>query len=134
MNKNIMKRLKHYPFTLLLVAAVWYLSLFTPPKTQLDDVQFIDKWAHLLMYGSLTFVLWWEDSRTRKTLTTWKRATLLFLCPVAMGGLVELAQAYCTTNRSGDWLDFAANTTGCLIGLGIGRAIEHLKKGRQHPR
>ena len=81
MNKNIMKRLKHYPFTLLLVAAVWYLSLFTPPKTQLDDVQFIDKWAHLLMYGSLTFVLWWEDSRTRKTPTTWKRATLLSYTP-----------------------------------------------------
>lgn len=37
-----------------------------------------------------------------------------------MSGLIELAQAYCTTCRSGDWLDFAANTVGVLLGNVIG--------------
>jgi len=29
-------------------------------------------------------------------------------------------QAYCTTNRAGEWLDVAANATGCTIGAAIG--------------
>ena len=32
-----------------------------------------------------------------------------------MGGLLELLQAYATTTRNGDWLDFAANTTGVTL-------------------
>jgi len=28
---------------------------------------------------------------------------------------VELLQEYCTTYRGGDWLDFAANTTGAVL-------------------
>ena len=35
-------------------------------------------------------------------------------------GMVELLQEYCTTYRGGDWLDFAANTTGALIASLIG--------------
>ena len=31
---------------------------------------------------------------------------------VLFSGMVELLQEYCTTYRGGDWLDFAANTTG----------------------
>lgn len=43
------------------------------------------------------------------------------LAPIIMGGLVELAQAYLTNGvRSGDWLDFAANSCGALSGAIIG--------------
>lgn len=41
----------------------------------------------------------------------------LYIGPVAMSGLIELAQAYCTTDRSGDWLDLAANAIGALAGI-----------------
>jgi hypothetical protein len=38
-----------------------------------------------------------------------------------MGGLVELAQAYCTGGRrSGEWLDFLANSLGVCLGVLIG--------------
>ncbi|MCD8306287.1 MAG: hypothetical protein LUC49_06490 [Prevotella sp.] len=41
--------------------------------------------------------------------------TLATAC--AMGGLIELAQAYLTAGiRSGDWLDFAANAAGAALG------------------
>lgn len=44
-----------------------------------------------------------------------------FLAPVAMGGLVELAQAYCTGGRrSGEWFDFVANSVGVVLGTLIG--------------
>ena len=31
-----------------------------------------------------------------------------FVCPVLFSGAVELLQAFCTTYRGGDWLDFAS--------------------------
>lgn len=38
-----------------------------------------------------------------------------------MSGLIEILQATCTGGRrSGDWLDFAANTTGATIGVVTG--------------
>jgi hypothetical protein len=38
-----------------------------------------------------------------------------------MSGLIELAQAYCTGGRrSGEWLDFLANSTGATLMLGVG--------------
>ncbi len=38
-----------------------------------------------------------------------------------MSGLIELLQAYCTGGRrSGDWLDFAANTAGATLAAVIG--------------
>ncbi len=37
-----------------------------------------------------------------------------FIC-VLYGGLLEVMQAKCFSNRSADWQDFVANTFGCLI-------------------
>ncbi len=121
MTHELSKWIKRHPVTTVLVLAIWYLSLFTPPETELDDVRFIDKWAHLLMYGFLTFVLWTEDHRQRhgKTFPV-TRVIVLYAAPVAMSGLVELAQAYCTTDRNGDWLDLAANAAGALLGMVLG--------------
>ncbi len=53
------------------------------------------------------------------------RAILIVLVAAcAMGGLIELAQAYLTAGiRSGDWLDFAANSVGALLGAIIALPI-----------
>ena len=49
------------------------------------------------------------------------------IAPVAMSGCIELMQAYCTDTRSGDWLDFLANSIGvglaALIGLYLLRPL-----------
>ena len=46
---------------------------------------------------------------------------LAFLAPLLMGGLIELAQAYCTGGRrSGEWLDFLANSLGVVLGTLVG--------------
>ena len=44
----------------------------------------------------------------------------VFVATVAMRGLLELLQAYCTTYRSGDWLDLAANAIGAALGTAVG--------------
>ena len=116
MTHELTKWIRRHPIVILILV-IWYLSLFTPPKTELANVRFIDKWAHLLMYGSLAFVLWMEDWRVRKASPSMPRALALYIGPVAMSGLIELAQAYCTTDRSGDWLDLAANAIGALAGI-----------------
>ena len=117
MTHELTKWIRRHPISVILILVIWYLSLFTPPKTELANVRFIDKWAHLLMYGSLAFVLWMEDWRVRKASPSMPRARALSIGPVAMSGLIELAQAYCTTDRSGDWLDLAANAIGALAGI-----------------
>ena len=65
MRNKITNYLKKCPFTLILIVAIWYLSLFTPPETRLDNVRFIDKWVHILMYGTLSVVLWVEVLRMK---------------------------------------------------------------------
>lgn len=117
MTHELTKWIRRHPISVILILVIWYLSLFTPPKTELANVRFIDKWAHLLMYGSLAFVLWMEDWRVRKASPSMPRALALYIGPVAMSGLIELAQAYCTTDRIGDWLDLAANAIGALAGI-----------------
>ena len=119
--KRFRHLIAHYPLSLLCIAAVWYLSLFIiVPEMPINDVPFIDKWTHFVMYGGTTTVIWWEYLRCHRTLEPWKLFLLAWLAPVLMSGLLELLQAHCTTTRAGEWLDFAANTTGATIGNLIG--------------
>ena len=128
MTHELTKWIRRHPISVILILVIWYLSLFTPPKTELANVRFIDKWAHLLMYGSLAFVLWMEDWRVRKASPSMPRALALYIGPVAMSGLIELAQAYCTTDRSGDWLDLAANAIGALAGSVLSGMLTRKKR------
>lgn len=108
---------RKYPFSLALVGVIWVICLIPIPESPLSHVRFIDKWTHLVMYATLCLVVWWEASRQR----TSRVLLLTWLLPVLMGGLVELAQRYCTGGvRSGDWLDFLANATGATLAQPIG--------------
>lgn len=123
---------RHYPLSLLCIALIWFLSL-TPffPETPFDNVQLIDKWTHLVMYGGTCGVIWWEYLRHHQQLN--KRKLLLWplLGMIALGGVIELLQAYCTTTRSGEWLDFYADTVGVLLGNGVGLLMNVLYFKRQ---
>ncbi len=124
----MMKTIRHllgcYPFTLICIALIWFLCLFVVmPETPVDDVPFIDKWTHLVMYGGTTSVLWFEFLRCHHRLEAWKLFFYAFLGLILMSGLIELLQAYCTTNRAGEWLDFAANSTGVVLGTLVGLGL-----------
>ena len=121
---------KKYPLSLLCLALIFILS-FTPffPETPFDEVQFIDKWTHLVMYGGTTSVMWLEYLRNcRKEVCRPNFQTLfwvVFVGMILLGGLVELGQAYCTTTRSGEWLDFWADSIGVLLGNLLGWLLHH---------
>ena len=50
--KNLLQR---YPLSCVLIVVIWVLCL-TPwiPESPLNNVRLIDKWTHLVMYGTLT--------------------------------------------------------------------------------
>lgn len=135
--KKVTSTVRRYPFSTLCIVVIWLLSL-TPffPETPFDTVELADKWTHFIMYGGTSFVMWGEYWRrhspstlhlppsTLSKLWLWAGVGLSL-----MGGLLELLQAYCTTTRSGEWLDFGADSIGALGVCLIGTVIYQLRKG-----
>ena len=121
---NIPLYIKKYPCSCLLVLVIWVVCMIPIPETPLDEIDLIDKWTHFVMYGILTITIWWEYRRrhekAKRTLRLWIGGVV---CPVVMGVLVELAQAYLTTCRSGDWVDALCNSLGVLLGVIVGLFI-----------
>ena len=123
--------MRKYPLSTLCIILIWVLSL-APffPETPLDNVAFIDKYTHFVMYGGTCSVMWWEHLRQckknarRVNLQAFGGWTLVSL--IALGGLMELLQAYATTTRSGEWLDFWADSIGVLLGTLVGLLLYRL--------
>lgn len=126
-----MNLIKRYPLSLLEVITIWVVCLIPVPETPLDDVAFIDKWTHFVMYGTLSLTIWMEYYRNNhaiKPLLSRESILFAFLLPVIQGGLIELAQKYLTTCRSGDWLDFVCNTLGVVLGTLLATIIIRIIK------
>ena len=130
-----------FPFTTLCLVLIIVLSFFSPPHTPLDNVAMIDKWTHLVMYGGTVGVFWLEYWRAHYRRGFFLGAAALalfaFVVPVALGGVIELLQAYCTGGRrSGEWLDFLADSLGvvlaCLGGLTIIKSLARRLWARDH--
>lgn len=118
---RVMKRyLKNYPLTILVIAAITFLSLFNPPEVKIQTVTNIDKIAHLCMYGGLEVILWLEYLKHHSSLSMLKIWLLAILTPILFGGILELAQMYLTDTRSGDWIDFVSDSLGVFLGAAFG--------------
>lgn len=124
--------LRRYLFTLLLILTIVLLSLLPMPDIKMaEDVPLADKWTHMVMYGALTLVIWFDYKQTHRQYNSLRLLLFAFLAPIAMGGTLELMQAYLTTCRSGEWLDFVANSVGVCIGTIGGLLLKIPKKLRQ---
>ena len=85
----------------------------------------IDKVVHLLMYATFAFLCLWGYRKQfiSNGIEYQKRALLLaVVISIAYGGLTEIMQEYLVPKRTGDWLDFLADS----IGTGIGVLIFYL--------
>ena len=120
--------IKKYPFSDVCILLIWILSLVPFfPETPLDDVKFIDKWVHIVMYGGTFLVLWIEYTIKHNRPDYKKLFVWGWLLPIVMGGVIELLQEYCTGgHRSGEWIDFAADATGVTLAALIGLLILRL--------
>ncbi len=86
----------------------------------MDNVAFIDKWTHLVMYGGTTAVIWWEYVNSHHHLVRRKLFVYVLGGMIVLGGVIELLQHYATTTRSGEFLDFIADSLGVIIGTLLG--------------
>lgn len=117
---NYKKIIKQQPISVGIIILIWIVCMIPVPETPLSNVSLIDKWAHVIMFGSLALIIILEytfriDKKIKPLLI---RGMVI---PIIMGGLVELAQAYLTcSTRSGEWLDFLADSIGVVIGCIIG--------------
>ncbi len=113
--------IKRYPFTTVLILGIWVVCLIPIPETPLSGVTLIDKWTHVVLYTILGCCIWIETARSRQKLSNKQLFILTFAAPIIMGGLIEIVQATCTGgNRSGEWMDFLADSIGVVLSLLIG--------------
>lgn len=124
-------RFKKYPFSCVLIAVIWYLSLlFEVPETPLNDVPLVDKWVHMVMYGGTFSVLWIEYIRQHRQPDYKKLLLWALIAPIVMSGIIELLQEYCTETRQGEWTDLLANSIGVVLAAVIGLVLLRLHARR----
>ena len=110
--------MKQYLFTIIVTVAIVVLSTIPIPENPpLGDVPLMDKWVHMVMYGGLVFVMWVDQVVRGKREFSWMVRGIMLLDAIVLGGLMELVQAYLTTCRSGDWIDFEADAIGAALGV-----------------
>lgn len=107
----------------LVVAVLWTLIIFglccTPgqyiPTTNWLELLSFDKFVHASIFFTLA-ILWLIYLFKSNKQSNTSMILAILLC-IAYGGMLEIMQATVFSNRSGDWLDFIANSFGCLMGL-----------------
>lgn len=120
--------LKRYFWSILATFCILVACLIPIPEIKpLEDVPLMDKWTHFVMFGGLACAVWYDIWRSRIRYSVMTIVTLAIVLPVIYGGLTELAQAYLTTCRQGDWLDCIANTIGVIIAIPIGLIMKRIK-------
>ena len=132
--------LKSYPVSCFYILVIWILCFMSVPHTPLDNVTLIDKWVHTTMYLGTCGTIWYEYLRRhrrkcdigggwRYEISRSRLFVLAWLAPIMMSGLIEILQATCTGGRrSGDWMDFVANSIGVTLAALGAMAVLRLKR------
>ena len=124
--------LKNHALSLFLTVVIIALSLCPIGRIELaEGVPLADKWTHMVMYAALSLALAWEYHRNhvrqaqcKHTHIVWLRfLSIVLLLPIVLGGVMELAQAYCTNYRSGEWLDLVADAIGAAVATALAAVL-----------
>jgi hypothetical protein len=95
---------------------------FIPSVSWLELLSF-DKWVHATMFfilNSLLFLVVIKRKQPKQYMI------IYFLVCVLYGGLLELMQAKCFSNRSADWQDFVANSFGCIVAVLLFKKLRNI--------
>lgn len=114
---RVSRVLRMYPMSIIVLGILMYLSFMNPSDKEIPMMTNADKLVHFCMYLGVSGVFWLEWIRAHRPGKAFNVKGLLYCClfPVALGGLIEIAQEYLVEFRSGDWLDFAANSAGVAL-------------------
>ncbi len=99
----------------LWASIVLKLTLSSPnklPRFKFPPEMHLDKWVHFTLFGVQTWLLLVGLSQLGKIQNTWSVLWIsASVCAFSIS--IEYLQPY--VGRTHDWLDVAANTTGCAI-------------------
>ncbi|MBN2669618.1 MAG: VanZ family protein [Bacteroidales bacterium] len=99
---------------------VYWLSTFSVYQknhhTFLLNIPHLDKAVHFFMYFTL-ITLWLSDYFKVRQICLYRKMIWIVVACFFYGVLMELIQAFFTTNRNGDILDAITNGLGAIIGL-----------------
>lgn len=113
--------IKQYTLSLICMVVIWILCLVPIPETPLSQINMVDKWTHIVMFGGWCTVLWLEYGLHHQVINMKRAIPYAIIFPILMGGLIEIVQQTCTGgNRSGDFIDFIADAIGVALGASIG--------------
>lgn len=113
--------IKQYTLSFICMVVIWILCLVPIPETPLSQINMVDKWTHLVMFGGWCTVLWLEYGLHHQVINIKRAIPYAIIFPILMGGLIEIVQQTCTGgNRSGDFIDFIADAIGVAMGAAIG--------------
>ena len=85
------------------------------PHFDFTSIIRIDKIAHLLLFGTETYLIAIASKKSNSNRSNFKIILPAFLIGSVFGIMIEILQATVFINRSFDYLDMLANTIGCGI-------------------
>jgi len=112
--------LKRYWLSILVLLIIFILCFIDTAPLPKQPVVNFDKLVHSIMFLGLSGVIFFDATGYLRFPISKERLFWgVFLFPVAIGGLIEIMQAYLTTSRTGDWFDFLFDGVGAAVGFGI---------------
>ena len=120
---SLVRFVKRYPWSLVVVAAILFLSFFKPPQQDFVPVTNIDKLAHFCMYAGFCSVVWLEYFLSHSGVNRGRVIWLAVVAPIVFSGAIEVMQGYLTTYRGMDWYDLIFNTIGVVFALFFARYV-----------
>ena len=96
------------------------------------DLKQLDKPGHMGFHFGIT-LFWYLYFRFQKEFLLRKAILCAVAFSLAFGISIELIQAFCTTNRSGDLLDVCANATGSLLAIVLVASVGSIRNGMRNP-
>lgn len=118
---------KNSPVFAFIWAAIIFALCATPgqfiPSANWLELLSFDKWVHASMFFilcSLLFLIVLKHDLSKLWMI------VFFVACVLYGGLLEIMQAKCFTNRSADWQDFVANSFGCVVAILVFKKLKKL--------
>lgn len=120
--------LRGYWKSLLVALIILYGSLLREPHFSLPPIDYGDKWVHLLVYAMLGSVALWDSMRYG--LKGWRIVVVALVLPVLYGGAIEIVQELWFYPRTGDWVDWLADSVGVSLGCGITASFNAIKAHR----
>ena len=85
------------------------------PQFSFTNLIGIDKLAHMLLFGTETFLIAIATKKLDDDKNSFKLIFPAFLIGTGFGIIIEILQATVFANRSFDYLDMLANTIGCAL-------------------